>query len=205
MAENWVLLGNLGLMSRMGTRVVLFRAVNVGGTAKLPMAELRVLAADVGATDVQTYIQSGNLVCVPPGDPEQFDRALEKTIEERYGFFREAISRSPAELKSALKAHPFEILEPKYSYVTFLTGPPTAEAIAKARTYECGGDVWEVIGRTSTSATRAVRGDPRCRRRPSGRRYAFRARLAISTPYEDSSPSLADPRTHEVTGWGHDR
>ena len=45
----------------MGTtiRIILFRAVNVGGTAKLPMAELRELAAELGATDVQTHIQSG--------------------------------------------------------------------------------------------------------------------------------------------------
>jgi len=133
----------------MGTtiRIIMLRAVNVGGTATLPMAELRELAADVGATDVQTYIQSGNLVCVPPGDPEEFDRALEKTIETKYGFFREAISRSPAELQAALEAHPFEVIEPKYSYIAFMTEAPTAQAIAKASTYETGDDQWEIIGR----------------------------------------------------------
>jgi hypothetical protein len=39
-------------------RVHLIRAVNVGGTAKLPDGELRALAADLGAIDVSTYIQS---------------------------------------------------------------------------------------------------------------------------------------------------
>ena len=125
----------------------MLRAVNVGGATKLPMAELRELAADLGATDVQTYIQSGNLVCVPPRDPEEFDRALEKAIETKYGFFREAISRSPAELRAALEAHPFEVIEPKYSYIAFMAEAPTSEAIAKASTYECGDDVWKVIGR----------------------------------------------------------
>src|SRR5674476_1503804 len=119
-------LGDLELRRGMGTtiRIIMLRAVNVGGTAKLPMAELRELAAELGATDVQTYIQSGNLVCVPPGDPEEFDRALETAIETKYGFFREAISRSPAQLRAALEAHPFEVIEPKYSYIAFLTGAP---------------------------------------------------------------------------------
>jgi len=133
----------------MGTtiRIIMLRAVNVGGTAKLPMAELRELAAELGATDVQTYIQSGNLVCVPPGDPEEFDRALETAIETKYGFFREAISRSPAQFRAALEAHPFEVIEPKYSYIAFLTGAPTAEAIAKASTYETSDDQWEILDR----------------------------------------------------------
>ena len=84
---------------------------------------------------------------MPPGDPEAFDRALEKAIETKYGFFREAISRSPAELRAALEAHPFEVVEPKYSYIAFMNEAPTAEAIAKARTYGTGDDQWEIIGR----------------------------------------------------------
>lgn len=127
-------------------RIHLIRAVNVGG-AKLPMAELREIAAALGAGEISTYIASGNLLCTPPGDPAEFDRALEKAIEQRYGYFREVISRTPQELQSALKAHPFEVLEPKYSYVTFLLAEPTAAAIAKARTFETGDDRWEVIGR----------------------------------------------------------
>jgi uncharacterized protein (DUF1697 family) len=130
-----------------GRRIVLLRAVNVGG-AKLPMAELRAMAADLGATDVETYIASGNLVCTLPArtKADVFDRALEAAIEERFGYFREAISRSLAEVERALAAHPFEVLEPKYSYVSFLLGKPTKAAIEKARTYPTGDDRWEVIG-----------------------------------------------------------
>jgi uncharacterized protein (DUF1697 family) len=130
----------------VNTRIILLRAVNVGG-ASLPMAELRELMTELGATDVRTYIQSGNAVCVPPGDPAEFDRALEKAIEAKYGFFREVISRSPEELKAALDAHPFEVVDPRFSYVAFMTGPPTPEAVAKATTYETGDDRWKVVGR----------------------------------------------------------
>lgn len=130
----------------MARRVVLLRAVNVGG-AMLPMADLRALAADLGATDIATYIASGNLVAEVPGDPDAFDRALERAIEERFGYFREAISRSPDELAAALAAHPFEVVVPKYSYVSFLMRAPDAAAVEAARQVPTGEDRWAVIGR----------------------------------------------------------
>lgn len=130
----------------MAIRVVLLRAVNVGGTAKLPMAELREIAADLGATDARTYIASGNLVADVPGDGAAFDRALERAVEERFGFFRDVVSRTPEQVRAALDAHPFEVVEPNYSYVSFLTGAPTAGAVEKARSYPTGDDRWEVVG-----------------------------------------------------------
>ena len=129
----------------MSTRIVLLRAVNVGGT-QLPMAELREIATGLGATDVSTYIASGNLIADVPGKAADFDRALERAIEERYGWFRDVISRTPTQVRKALAAHPFEVTEPKYSYVSFLSGTPTTEALAKAQTYETGDDEWQVIG-----------------------------------------------------------
>jgi len=109
-------------------RVVLLRAVNVGG-AKLPMAELREVAQQLGATNVSTFIASGNLLC-DVDDPEAFDRALEQAIEQRFGFFREAVSRSPAELRDALAAHPFEIdAGRKVNHIYFLLRPPSPEQI----------------------------------------------------------------------------
>lgn len=129
----------------MAKRVVFIRAINVGG-AKLPMAELKEMAADLGATDVSTYIASGNLLCTPPGDAGEFDAALQAAIEKRYGYAREVISRTPAQLKAALDRHPFEIVEPKYSYVYFLTGKPTAKAVKAFHDTDFGGDEFRVLG-----------------------------------------------------------
>lgn len=154
----------------MTKRVVLLRAVNVGG-AKLPMAELREVAEGLGARDVSTFIASGNLL-VDVDEPEAFDRALEQAVEERFGFFREAISRSPQELRAALEAHPFEVVEKRFSYVTFLTGEPTAAAIAKARTFETGEDQWEVIGRELHIRYAAGAGRPQMKDASIGRALA---------------------------------
>lgn len=129
----------------MARRVVMIRAVNVGG-AKLPMAELREIAAELGAGDIETYIASGNLVCTVSGKAADFDRALESAIEQRYGYFREVISRTPAQLQKALDSHPFEIVEPKYSYLYCLTAKPNAKAVKDFQEREFGGDEIAVIG-----------------------------------------------------------
>jgi uncharacterized protein (DUF1697 family) len=128
------------------THIVLLRAVNVGG-AKLPMAELRDLATDLGATEVSTFIASGNLICEPPKDVQAFGTALEKAIEKKFGFFRECIIRTPAELAKARKNFPFDVDDPKNGHIVFLLDRPTKAAIAKAREHETGADRWEVIGR----------------------------------------------------------
>ncbi|KQP26995.1 DUF1697 domain-containing protein [Aeromicrobium sp. Leaf272] len=128
------------------TRIHLLRAVNVGG-AKLPMAELRDLASGLGAADVSTYIASGNLLCTPPGDPATFDRALEQAVQERFGFFREVVSRDVDELRAALQAHPFEVVEAKFSHVYFLLAEPAPDAVQAFESTDWGGDEVRVIGR----------------------------------------------------------
>lgn len=129
----------------MTTRILLVRAVNVGG-AKLPMAEFRELLVGLGGNNVRTYIASGNAVLDVSGDADTFDRAVEKALTERYGYVREVISRSPLELEAALQAHPFDVIDPKFSYVVPLTGVPNGVAIAKASEVPTGDDRWEVIG-----------------------------------------------------------
>lgn len=131
----------------MTRRIVLVRAVNVGGTAKLPMAQWRALAESLGATEVSSYIASGNLICSPPGPPEEFDRALEAAVQERFGFYREVISRSREEVLAALDAHPFTVHDPRFSYITFLQATPAADAVRAAGLLETGEDRWRVIGR----------------------------------------------------------
>jgi uncharacterized protein (DUF1697 family) len=48
----------------MAAFIALLRAVNVGGTGKLPMSELKAMCEEIGFTSVRTYIASGNVVFV---------------------------------------------------------------------------------------------------------------------------------------------
>ena len=130
----------------MSTRILLVRAVNVGG-ATLPMAEFRALLSDLGGGSVRTYIASGNAVLDVPGDAAHFDRSVEAAITAKYGFVREVISRTPAEVSAALAAHPFEVVDPKFSYITFLTATPAAGALDAAANVPTGDDEWQLAGR----------------------------------------------------------
>ena len=78
---------------------------------------------------------------------EAFGAALERAIETKYGFFRECIIRTPAELKKARNNYPFDVDDPKNGHIVFLLDQPSKAAIEKAREIETGADRWEVIGR----------------------------------------------------------
>jgi uncharacterized protein (DUF1697 family) len=90
----------------MARLIALLRAVNVGGR-KLPMAELRALCGDLGWNEVETYIQSGNIVFTASGKAEALEAKLEEGIEERFGLDVPVIVRSAAQWEDIAAANPF--------------------------------------------------------------------------------------------------
>jgi len=64
----------------MSTYIALLRGINVGGSKKLPMAELRDIALALGWVNPRTYIASGNLVFEAEGAPEDLALALQKAL-----------------------------------------------------------------------------------------------------------------------------
>ncbi len=87
--------------------VALLRAVNVGGTGKLPMEALRARAEQIGATHVSTFIASGNLLCDTRKTPAAFARALEAALREQHGLDTVVITRTPEELARVAAGHAF--------------------------------------------------------------------------------------------------
>ena len=69
----------------MPTHIALLRAINVGGTGKLPMTELRALCEELGFANVRTYIQSGNVVFESRLSQARAKAALEAALEARMG------------------------------------------------------------------------------------------------------------------------
>ena len=67
-------------LRRMKTFVALLRAVNVGGTGRLPMAELRTMCEAAGFARVRTYIASGNVVFATDHDAAAVQAALEARL-----------------------------------------------------------------------------------------------------------------------------
>ncbi|QMU59999.1 MAG: DUF1697 domain-containing protein [Boseongicola sp.] len=100
-------------------RVALLRGINVGGHGRLPMTELRSLLEGLGARDVRTYIQSGNVVFEGDFGAE----ALARAIETSYGFLPKILVLKADQFMDVRAGNPFPLAvgEPKTLHVFFLT------------------------------------------------------------------------------------
>ncbi len=91
----------------MTAYVALLRAVNVGGTGKLPMATLAGLCEAAGFNQVRTYLASGNAVFASDADEDAVRTALEARLQAYAGKPLSVIVRSAAEMAAVLARNPF--------------------------------------------------------------------------------------------------
>jgi uncharacterized protein (DUF1697 family) len=113
------------------TFIALLRGINVGGRNKVPMADLRELCARLGWGDVQTYIQSGNVVFKTDADPVKAEKALEDAIEERFGFEIPVIIRTGADWTGYIEENPFpkeSKEDPRFVHLLLSKSPPDPDA-----------------------------------------------------------------------------
>lgn len=110
--------------------VALLRAVNVGGTGKLPMSDLKALCRDAGFEHVKTCIASGNVVFESKAAPSKVKAELETRLQAYAGKRVGVVVRSASQMQAVLEANPFAAAEPRYTYAIFLDEPPPADALA---------------------------------------------------------------------------
>jgi len=109
--------------------IALLRAVNVGGTGKLPMADLKAICLDAGFTRVETYIASGNVVFDSKGAASKVKAELEARLLKYAKKPIGVVLRTAAEITAVLKANPFPKTEPKLTYAIFLDQRPPRDAL----------------------------------------------------------------------------
>ena len=112
----------------MTTYVALLRAVNVGGTGKLPMADLKSLCVEAGFDKVQTYIASGNIIFDSKEPAARVKSALESRLHAYAKKPIDVFVRTAAEMRAVLAANPFTKPEPKFVYAFFLNDKPPTDA-----------------------------------------------------------------------------
>ena len=117
--------------------LALLRGINVDGHRPLPMADLRRLCANLGYADVQTHIQSGNVLRTSAVSAADVGGVLGAAIADRFGFEVPVVVLSRAELEDLYRGNPFvgEDLAPAALHVTVLARPPSAE---RARAVDWG-------------------------------------------------------------------
>jgi uncharacterized protein (DUF1697 family) len=117
----------------MTAYVALLRAVNVGGTSKLPMADLKRIAEDIGFTSPRTFIASGNLVFASAKGEAAVRKLLMERLEAHMGKAVPVMIRTAAEMAAVARANPFKDAPGRRVLVTFLAEPPPKHALEQAR------------------------------------------------------------------------
>ena len=113
--------------------VALLRAVNVGGTSKLPMAELKRIAEELGFERPRTFIASGNLLFASELGEAQVRDKLAAALAKHMGRPVPVMVRTAAEIAAAAKANPFADAPGRRVLVTFLGEAPPNNALDQAR------------------------------------------------------------------------
>ena len=116
----------------MPTFISILRGINVSGQKKILMVELKALYEKLGFKNVQTYIQSGNVVFVYDGDKSNLAiaEAIENAIEKEYKFQVPVLVKQVDDLVSTIKKNPFTEeagADPSRVAVTFLESQPSSE------------------------------------------------------------------------------
>lgn len=127
----------------MTSFVALLRGINVGGKRMLPMKELTRLFTKAGATNVQTYLQSGNVVFEAKAAASIVERAR-AAIEKQFGFDVPMVVRSGEALQAVVASSPFDDVE--HVHVVFLGDSPTAAQVKALDPNRSPGDRFVVRG-----------------------------------------------------------
>ena len=129
--------------------IVLLRGINVGGRRAVPMADLRQLAGAAGYAEVETYIQSGNLVLTTTEATATVEATLERAIAKRFGFEVSVTARTAAAWARAIAANPFADAateRPSHLLLGLSKRPPSRDTAAQLRPHATLGERVEVRG-----------------------------------------------------------
>jgi len=113
--------------------VALLRAVNVGGTGKLPMTELRAMCERSGFTSVSTYIASGNALFTTRLGEARVKSLLEAEMEAYAGRHIPVLVRTAAEMAEVVARNPFPEADTKSTVAIFLDAAPVPDALSTIR------------------------------------------------------------------------
>lgn len=106
----------------------LVRGINVGGNNLLKMSDLKTICESAGFTNVQTYVNSGNVI-FDARSPSNLAKKIEDGIRRSAGLDVRVVVRTPDELRAAIAANPFPVgpmRELKRMMITFLSDTPSA-------------------------------------------------------------------------------
>ena len=126
----------------------MLRGVNVGGHGRIKMAALKMAYLGIGLGDVQTLLQSGNVVFTSRStDRDALAKRIAQEIERRFDFKTDVLIRTLAEVQMLIKRGPTsERADPAKLLVLFLSRVPDARAQATLLKEYKGPEMIEIRG-----------------------------------------------------------
>ena len=138
--------------ARRSKFVGLLRGINVGGHNKIPMSDLRSLCAEMEWEEVQSYIQSGNLVFSAAETTARLEVQLEDSIERHFGLQIPVIVRDAEKWLGYVNSNPFpeaSLNEPNRVILALSKRSPDSDAVERLRDRadkgECLAQTGEVL------------------------------------------------------------
>lgn len=139
-------------INQLTTFISILRGINVGGHNPVNMESLRQLYAELGFSDIQHYIQSGNVIFSSESTDTLF---LEKTICEKilatYGWLVPVHVMTKEDLRNAFQNNPFikeSLKDPSYMHLTFLSTQPDKKHVEKISAGNYLPDEFFIKGKT---------------------------------------------------------
>jgi len=127
--------------------IALLRGINVSGQKKIKMSELKSLFEDIGFQDVETYIQSGNVIFSSKENIKlKLESKIAKAIKKQWGFYVQIFVLDTGDIDYVLKANPFIKKEKgiERMYVTFLSDKPSKENIQKLTSTDYSPEEYQI-------------------------------------------------------------
>lgn len=113
----------------MTSFVALLRAINVGGTGKLPMTDLTAMCKTAGFLSIRTYIASGNVVFESERPATAVRKELEELLLAYAGKPVSVLVRTAAEMAEVLARNPFPNAPGNRTVAIFLDAAPPSTAL----------------------------------------------------------------------------
>ncbi len=134
--------------------IILIRALNVSGKNVLKMEVLRQYMAEVGFENIQTYIQSGNIVCsIDSQSATSIPQEVEHLLQSKAGISVKVFSLTQSELEYIIYNNPFKDnvkYAPEKVYFSALSQIPDSELVLKLNDLlKASEDKVEILGLTA--------------------------------------------------------
>jgi uncharacterized protein (DUF1697 family) len=126
----------------------LLRGINIGRSKRIAMPELRAIVEELGHTDVETYLQSGNVVFAPkPRSPKDLAASLGAAVAEATGHDVAVVTRTGAELRKVVASNPYPVDDPTRVVVAFLAAAVDLDDLALGDLATYRPDELTIVGR----------------------------------------------------------